>query len=382
MMKNNRGLPGPRPRIGIDLHVAQGIFQGSRTHCLELFSRVVAITPEFDFFVFSADSQTLLSFSKSFALPHVTLVDMPKHSASFRLLWQLPRLALEYHLSLLHVQYIAPPVPFCKTAVTIHDILFESHPQYFERSFVLRSRLLMPFSARRSSALLTVSEFSRKALCDTYSIPLSKIHTIHNGVDTTRYVPGRTGHEQVEALGLNPGAYYLSVGRLEPRKNYPALLRAWAQMPVPRPPLVIVGQRHFQCGEIFDLIRSLHLEKSVTGLEEISDTQLPAIYRNARGFVYCSWAEGFGMPLLEAMASGVPVVSAANTALTEVCADAALLINPAHPQEIVDAITRLEANSELRDQLIERGLSRVQQFTWEQSAQTVHGTYSAIVGRY
>jgi len=381
MMKNDRGLPGPRPRIGIDLHVAQGIFQGSRTHCLELFSRVIAIAPEYDFFVFSTDPQTLLSFSNSFALPHVTLVNMPKHSASFRLLWQLPRMALKYRLSLLHMQYIAPPVPFCKTAVTIHDILFESHPQYFERSFVLRSRLLMPFSARRSSALFTVSEFSRQALSNTYSIPLSKIYTIHNGVDTARYIPGNTGREQVEVLGLNPGSYYLSVGRLEPRKNYPALLRAWAQMPLPRLPLVIVGQRHFQCGDIFDLIRDLRLEKSVTVLEEISDMQLPAIYRNARGFIYCSWAEGFGMPLLEAMASGVPVVSSANTALTEVCADAALLINPAHPKEIVDAIMRLEENTELRKQLIERGLSRVQQFKWEQSAQTVRSTYSAIVGR-
>lgn len=374
-MRNGIGHASQRPRIGIDLHVVDGIFQGSRTHCLELFSRVIALTPECDFIVLVTDPRKLLSFSESFALPHVTLYPMPKRPAPVRLLWQLPQAVRHCALSLLHVQYIAPPVRFCATAVTVHDILFESHQEYYEKSFVWRSRLLVPFSARRSAAVFTVSDFSRKQICDTYSISKEKVHTIPNGVDCARFFPGDAGRETVKDFGLEGSSYFLTVGRLEPRKNHVTLLQAWAQLKVPRPLLVIVGQRHFLYREVFDLIRTLRLEQDVVVLEHVSDIQLPAIYRNAKGFVYCSWAEGFGMPLLEAMASGIPVVSSANTALSEVCADAALRVDPSNPSEIRNAILALDQKVGLRENLIRRGLLRVKEFAWEKPAQTVSRVY-------
>jgi len=374
-MSKGADYASPRPRIGIDLHVAEGIFQGSRTHCLELFSRVIACTPECDFVVLASAPEKLPYFSESFALPHVTLFSMPKKPAPVRLLWQLPQIVKHCSLSLLHVQYIAPPVPLCATAVTVHDILFESHPEYFEKSFVSRSRLLVPFSARRSSAVFAVSDFSRRQICDTYSISEEKVHTIPNGVDCARFFPGDLGSDTVRDLGLERGGYYLTVGRLEPRKNHATLLRAWVQLKTPRPPLVIVGQRHFQYREAFDRIRTLHLERDVVVLEQVSDKLLPAIYRNAKGFIYCSWAEGFGMPLLEAMASGIPVISSANTALSEVCADAALQVDPSQPSDIRNAIVTLDEQPELRKDLIHRGLVRAREFTWAKPAQTVRSVY-------
>jgi glycosyltransferase involved in cell wall biosynthesis len=377
----NGARQGPkRPRIGIDLHVVDGIFQGSRTHCLELFSRVVARSAEFDFVLLVGDREKLLSFSDHFALPHVTIRPMPERAAPVRLLWQLPHIVRSCGLSLLHTQYIAPPLPSCATAVTIHDILFESHPQYFERTFVMRSRLLVPFSVRRSSSVFTVSEFSRKQLCETYSIAMDRVHTIPNGVDRVRFSPGDADRESVQALGLNPGDYFLSVGRLEPRKNHATLLRAWAKLPPPRPHLVIVGQRHFQYKEVFEVIRFLDLERDVLILEEVPDVQLPAIYRHARGFIYCSWAEGFGMPVLEAMSSGIPVISSSNTALSEVCADASLAIDPRNADEIADAVRSLNQNSGLREDLIRRGFARAEQFTWDRSAEIVRDVYRETFG--
>jgi glycosyltransferase involved in cell wall biosynthesis len=374
-MKINRCLPGQRPRIGIDLHVAEGIFQGSRTHCLELFSRVLAFTPECDFVVLAADPAKLLSFSENFALPNVTLLPMAKALAPVRLLWQLPQIVRQCGLSLLHVQYNIPPLPFCATAVTVHDILFESHREYFEKSFVLRSRLLVPFSIHRSAAVFTVSDFSHRQICETYSMSPEKVHTIPNGVDGTRFFPGDAGCDAVRALGLERGSYFLTVGRLEPRKNHAMLLRAWAQLRAPRPLLVIVGQRQFLYQEPLDLIRTLHLESDVVVLEQVSDAQLPAIYRNAKGLVYCSWAEGFGIPLVEAMASGIPVVSSANSALSEVCGEAALLVDPSSPRDISDAILALDKQTGLRESLIHSGLLRARDFTWEKSALTVRSVY-------
>jgi glycosyltransferase involved in cell wall biosynthesis len=375
MIKSTSYQPDRRPRIGIDMHVVDGIFQGSRTHCLELFSRVIALTPECDFVVLAGDPKKLVSFSESFLLPHVTLCTMRERPASVRLLLQLPHLVRGLGISLLHTQYITPPVSFCATAVTVHDILFESHPELFGRLFVSRSRLLVPLSIRRSAAVFTVSEYSNKQICDTYAFPAAKVHTIPNGVDRSRFVPGDMGLEFLTEYGLKQKSYFLTVGRLEPRKNHATLLRAWAQMNTPRPHLVVVGQRDFQYREVFELIETLGLQQDVKVLEDVSDAQIPAIYRHAKGFVYCSRAEGFGMPLLEAMASGVPVVSSANTALSEVCGDAALLVDPDSPTKIRDAVLALDQNPELREELIRRGQLQAVEFTWEKSAQTVREVY-------
>jgi glycosyltransferase involved in cell wall biosynthesis len=364
-----------RPRIGLDLHVVDGIYHGSRTHCLELFSRVVASTPECDFIVLAGDPQRLLDFSGSFNSPNVTLVAMRPVPAAARLLWQLPGLVRRHQMDLLHTQYIAPPLSPCATAVTVHDILFESHPEYFGRLFVLRSRLLVRHSVRKSVKVFTVSDYSRRQISETFRISLDTVHTIHNGVDGARFFPGSEGREIAENAGLEPGRYFLTVGRLEPRKNHANLLRAWASLGKPRPRLAIVGQRHFGYNEALDLIRTLRLEDDVVVLEGISDGLLPAIYRNAKAFIYCSWAEGFGMPVLEAMSSGIPVICSSVTALLEVCGDAALLVSPENINDISNAIRELDQKADVRHKLILRGMGRVADFNWENSADIVRKAY-------
>jgi glycosyltransferase involved in cell wall biosynthesis len=283
-------------------------------------------------------------------------------------------------MNLLHTQYIAPPFSPCATAVTVHDILFESHPEYFDSLFVLRSRLLVRHSVRKSVKVFTVSDFSRRQISETFRISLDTVHTILNGVDGGRFFPGSEGKEVAENAGLEPGRYFLTVGRLEPRKNHANLLRAWARLAKPRPRLAIVGQRNFGYNEALDLIHTLHLEGDVAVLEDISDEQLPAIYRNAKAFIYCSWAEGFGMPVLEAMASGIPVISSATTALPEICADAALLVSPENINEISDAIRELDQNVDVRQKLILRGLGRVTDFDWKNAADIVRKVYLGYFG--
>jgi len=143
---------------------------------------------------------------------------------------------------------------------------------------------------------------------------------------------------------------------------------------------VIVGPRHFGYSEALDLIRTLQLEEDVVVLENISDEQLPSIFRNAKAFIYCSWAEGFGMPVLEAMASGVPVISSASTALAEVCADAAVLVNPGKVGEIGDAVRELDERCDVRQDLALRGLRRAANFKWDSSASIVREAYLRYFG--
>lgn len=370
-----------RPRIGIDLHVVDGIYQGSRAHCLELFSRVIGTTPECDFVLLANDARALTSFHSSFALPNVTIVPMHHRPAAIRLLAQIPGLVKRMGIGLLHTQYITPPLPLCPTAVTVHDILFESHPEFFDKLFVLRSRLLVPFSIRHSAVVFTVSKFSLEQICSTYAISPSRVHVIPNGVDSSRFYPGDGGLEIVRAMGLDRESYFLTVGRIEPRKNHVALLQAWSRLPKPRPILAIVGQHHFQYEDVIRMISELSLEADVRVFDKVSDVQLPAVYRNARGFIYASWAEGFGMPLLEAMASGVPVITSATTALSEVGADAASYVNPADSDSITNAVRALMGESAMVSVLVHRGLARVKEYTWEKSAQVVREAYVRQFGR-
>ena len=368
------GQTSNRPRIGLDLHVVDGIYQGSRTHCLELFSRVTAITKECDFVLFCAEPQKLIKLDR-FGCSNAYPVVLPSASPAKRLLWQLARLTKQHRIDLLHTQYITPPFSPCPTAVTVHDILFNSHPQYFDKLFVMRSNTLVPRSVRKSVQVFTVSEFSRRQISDVFGIDAEKVHTIPNAVDGLRFSPGEQGRPLVASVGLEPGRYFLTVGRLEPRKNHKNILRAWAKLPQPRPHLAIVGQRHFGYADVLNLIPDLRLERDVTFLENVSDVQLPAVLRNARGFIYCSWAEGFGMPVLEAMASGIPVICSNTTALSEICSDAALLVPPEDTEAISDAIRQVHTNENLREVLIERGLRRVGDFSWDHSAAILRESY-------
>jgi len=240
--------------------------------------------------------------------------------------------------------------------------------------------LLVRHSVRKSAVICTVSDYSRRQIAEAFGIGLDSVHTVHNAVDGARFFPGPEGRDVVENWGLEAGRYFLTVGRLEPRKNHANLLRAWARLEKPRPRLAIVGQRHFGYNEALNLVDALELGNDVVVFEDISDMQLPAIYRNAKAFVYCSWAEGFGMPVLEAMASGIPVLCSATTALSEICSDAALLVPPGNVDAISNAVSQLDRNPDLRESLTLLGLDRVKHFDWNGSAQIVRGVYLGYFG--
>lgn len=365
-------------RIGLDLHVVDGKFQGSRTHVLCLFAELIVLAPTWQFYIFLEKHAELLALDTRFALPNVTLVKMPHTNPFKRLLWQLPRLQHTYQLDLLHTQYILPFPCLSAGMVTIHDILFETHPQYFTRLFRWRSQFLMRLAARKAQHVFTVSEYSRQQLAKYYPVALDKISVIYNGVDTQRFFSGSVGLEYLATRQLQTKQYILSVGRLEPRKNHLNLLHAYAKLIATgqQPPvLVLVGQRDFHFDAIFVAIEALNLTKRVQIIEDVGEEELAALYRHAQLFVYPAFAEGFGMPILEAMASGVPVISSNLSAIPEVVGEAGILINPYDVAELAQTMQLLLSDAQLSQAYSVKGLTQVKKFTWKLAAELVYKHY-------
>lgn len=365
-------------RIGIDLHAVDGIFQGSRSHVLGIFSRVVRICPEMEFYIFLENVDILKETFPVFSSPNVHLVQMRSANPVMRLSIQFPKYQKKYALDLLHTQYISPIPSFCKTVITLHDILFESHPEFFTPLFNLRSKLLMRVSVMRAAHIFTVSEYSRQDISLRYGVNSRDITVIHNAADRMEFYPGSDGERVVVNNGLNSGGYILTVGRLEPRKNHLMLIKAYSQLDT-NLPLVIIGQRDFRYQHIGKIISELGLSGRVLLLDGVADEDLPAYYRHAKLFVYPTWAEGFGMPVIEAMASGVPVITSNTTALPEVVGNAGLLIDPADEQGMRRAMETLINDNRLTTDYRQKGIAQANSYSWDSSAEKVANIYKQIL---
>jgi glycosyltransferase involved in cell wall biosynthesis len=226
-------------------------------------------------------------------------------------------------------------------------------------------------------------------MVEAYGVEPSRINVTRNGVDLRRFTPAcehpdgdLAGQSVVRGHGVTPGQYLCIVGRLEPRKNHANLVRAYLSLREPRPPLLIVGQRDFAYRGVFDLVKRHGLQQQVRFLEQIDDATLPALIRHCAAFVYPTWAEGFGMPVLEAMASGASVVTTDNTSLPEVAGDIALMCNPADVPSIAHAIQRAlnEPHVAMRERQ-RRGIERARQFTWQRSAESLLQVYRRLLAK-
>ena len=361
-------VPGRRYRVGVDFHVWDGIFQGSRSHLLGLYRCAVRQAPDINFVFFLAGVDALRLSYPEFSLPNVTLVRMRHRPGIVRLGFQLPWLQWRHGIDLMHLQYRLPPITPGPCACTIHDVLFETHPQFFEPRFVWQSRLTSRAAVRRAAVLLTVSQFSRAEIGRIYGIDAQRIGVTFNAVDSARFHPGGAGADAVQALGLEPGAYVLTVGRLEPRKNHLTLLEAYAELGPDMPPLVVVGQRDFGFAPLFAAIQRHGLEHRVKLIEDVSDADLPAVMRHAQVFVYPAFAEGFGMPVLEAMASGVPVITSNTTSLPEVAGGAAILVDPHSVAALQTAMRSVLGDAQMRESMAVAGLKAAARFDWSVSA--------------
>jgi len=268
--------------------------------------------------------------------------------------------------------------------VTVHDLSFVRWPETLPRAKRLYLTRLCRASVTRAARVIAVSRQTADDLISCFDVDAAKIEVVHNGVGE-EFTPGNgAGAARLRKREALPGRFLLYLGTLEPRKNLKRLLNAFARWQRSRPAdeepllLVLAGAKGWFYDEIFQLVQELDLAESVRFPGFIPAQELPDWYRAAFGFVYPSLFEGFGLPVLEAMACGTPVLCSQTASLLEIADDCALTFAADSTDELVAALGHLISDSALRADLRQRGLHRAKSFSWRRTAQITAQIYSAV----
>ncbi len=321
-------------------------------------------------------------------LPHVDLIATTARPFTLAEQIQIPRMAQALRIDLLHSPYYLKPylgLP-CPTVVTIHDLIGWQFPHTLTPHARRLFRIAMRLAVRTATRIITVSHNARDDIAYYYRIPHARIAVTPEAADE-RFRPQSA--ETIAALRHRYGLtapYVLYVGANKPHKNLERLIHAWervcataATRPSPAPRLVIAGHYDPRYPSVQRIVTERGLTTSVTFLPNVPEADLPALYSGAELFVFPSYYEGFGLPPLEAMACGTPVVCAYTSSLPEVVGNAALTVDPFNFIELAEAIECLLHNPALRAYLHEQGLRQAQRFSWQQTARQTFDVYAAIL---
>lgn len=275
--------------------------------------------------------------------------------------------------------YIVPPGVHGKTVVTVHDMVLRAYPETMRT----RTRILLETGLRKSmqraDCIVTDSNFSKTEIAKYYPEYAEKVKVVPCGVDTKRFAPA-TEEEiaRVKAAHNLPGTYFLYLGTLEPRKNLVRLIHAYAylrQQHPDAPALVLAGGKGWQYESIFAAADTPELREHIIFPSYIPSGDMAAVYSGALAFVFPSLYEGFGMPPLEAMACGCPVLTSNAASLPEAVGNAAVLCNPMKKKAIAHGMEMLMTDDALREKLRQRGFRRAKEMSWENAAEMLHRIY-------
>jgi glycosyltransferase involved in cell wall biosynthesis len=347
-----------KPLIAIDADVLGRRRTGDETYIAALLRELVPI----------ADEERLVAITRRPELvpEGIGAFELPARSQAARMAFGLPRALRRLGSALGHFNYVVPPAYRRPAVVTVHDLSFESDPELMGRRDRLMFRTFVPRSARRAERVLVVSERTKRDLVEHYRIREEKIVVTPNGVDPIF---------QPNGSAPNGPPYVLFVGGIQPRKDPATAIEALARIDGDLR-LVLVGDEKRGGDELRSAIRRLGLERRVEFAGYVEHEGLASLYRGAACLVFPSRYEGFGLPVLEAMASGTPVVATTAGAVPEVAGDAAVLVEPGDPEALAEGIREALGN---RERLVAEGLERARRFTWAETARRTLEVYRELL---
>jgi len=347
-----------KPLIAIDADVLGRRRTGDETYVAALLRELVPI----------ADEERLVAVTRRPDLvpEGIEAHELPAKSQVTRMLFSLPRALRRLHPSLGHFSYVVPPAYRGPAVVTVHDLSFESDPQLMSRRDRFMFGTFVPRSAKRADRVLAISERTKRDLIEHYGIHERKIVVTPLGVDPTFRPNGATPDRP---------QYALFVGGIQPRKDPLTAIEALALVDGDLR-LVLVGDEKRGGDEVRAAVRRLGLEPRVEFAGYVEHDGLASLYRGAACLVFPSRYEGFGLPVLEAMASGTPVVATTAGAVPEVAGDAAVLVEPGDPEALAEGIRHALGD---RDHLVAAGLERVRRFTWAETARLTLAVYRELL---
>jgi glycosyltransferase involved in cell wall biosynthesis len=371
-----------RLRIAIDAHSVGAKLGGNESYAINLIEALAEIdgVNEYTLYVTTAEAhdrfhQRWPNFKVHTTLPHTPLIRIPLTlSAELR----------KHPVDVLHVQFTAPPFCPCPAVVSIHDLSFEHLPETFNRRSRTQLRLTVRHSARRAAKILTLSEHTRRDVIETYGIHPDRVTAIP--LAAPAHFSPVADEKELQRVRHNygiDGDYVLSVGSIQPRKNLVRLIKAYASLRGSHggnsfPKLVLVGKRAWLYDETLRTLEQTGVKDSVVLTGYVPESDLPALYSGALFFVYPSFFEGFGLPPLEAMKCGAPVIVGDATSLPEVVGEAGIKVDPLDISAIATAMDQLIKNSEVRKKLSVKGLARARLFDWRETARRTLAVYVQV----
>ncbi len=382
MRSGNRARDdGQRPfRIAVNAHLLSSEAGYRRAGIHHYIAQVLNHLPQqadYEYLIFTR-SKDALSARDDFTLQGSR---WPTESRSVRILWeQLVWPWQARKLDLMHsMAFVVPLWAPCPTVVTVYDLSFLHFPERFPalQRWYLTSQTRR--SCRAAQRVITISESSKQDVHDYFGVPLSQIDVVVPGVND-RYRP--LPPEQVTAFrqaNQLPERFILHVGTLQPRKNIPTLLEALAKLEDKTVQLVLAGGKGWLYDEIFAHIKALDLVDRVIFPGYVADEDLPLWYNAASLFAFPSVYEGFGMPVVEAMACGTPVAASNASSIPEAVGNAGLLFNPQDAAELADRIASVLHDSDLSATMRAKGLQHASRFSWEEAGRETAVIYHQIL---
>lgn len=370
-------------KIGIDARaLTNERLTGVGYYTLELITHLADESPEDTFFVFVSGTEAALRQVPAIKRRNVQMVDVciPNRLLSLLLLFPFSPVTLEAFMPQKPDVWIFPNHNAIRTNLpylfTVHDVSFLLFPQFYSRKDHLARKLQdLDTLCKNAKGILAVSDATAADVQHYYGISPDRIKVTHEGVDHSRFIPREQPSDKTfrATYDLNR-EYLLFAGTLEPRKNIEGVIEAYdsyrSKGGAPLP-LIIMGGRGFKHRRVHEAQKRAMFGADIRFLGYVPDKHKPAVFRGASAFLFPSFYEGFGLPVLEAMASGVPVITSFTSSLSEITEDAAILVDPLNIEDITQALLQLfhETDGEqLRNTFIRKGLEQAKKFTWRETA--------------